>query len=150
GGPPGLLNATGHAGLGGIMHRLLFAALVAAAFGAAAASAQTLTLAVEGGAGFRLTAPVTPVGIGQRIDLPEPQPAILDFAARSPLVGRGEIGLLLPAGAGGFVIRVGGAAAAWRDGGTAEHALFGIVLCKASFGNERPECEIKVCEHFEP
>ncbi|MCW5718833.1 MAG: hypothetical protein KIS68_13480 [Bauldia sp.] len=114
-----------------------------------AASAQTLTLATEGGLGFRLTAMVSPIGIGRRIDIPDPQPEHIDIAARSPLVGRSEVILALPTGAHGF-IEVGAIAAGWIDAEAATHESIGMVVCKPYYDpDQKPECEIKVCDDLE-
>jgi len=114
-----------------------------------AASAQTLTVATEGGLGFRLTAMVAPIGIGRRIDIPDPQPAYIDIAARSPLVGRSEMILALPAGAQAFV-QVGAIAAGWIDAEAATHASIGATTCKPYYGPaQQLECRIDVCEDFE-
>jgi len=110
-----------------------------------AASAQTLTLATEGGLGFRLTAMVSPVGIGRRVDIPDPQPEHVDIAARSPLIGRSEMILTLPAGAHAFV-QVGAIAAGWLDAQAGTHTSIGSVLCTPYYDpDEKPQCEIKVC-----
>lgn len=112
-----------------------------------AASAQTLTLATEGGLGFRLTEMVSPIGIGRRTDVPDPQPEHIDLAATSPLVGRSELVLAIPAGPHGF-IEIGAIAAGWADAEAETHASLGLLVCKPRLG-EKLECEIRVCEDFE-
>jgi len=134
---------------GEFVQRQVLVAAAAALLMSAPAGAQSVNFTLEGGYGFRLATPVAPLGIGQRIDLPDPQPAYADMAATSPITARSELAFVIPIGPGGFVMRIGVVGAGWVDGGITDYESIGVVLCKVNFPGEKPECEIQVCAGLE-